>query len=286
MVKNKQKIHNTLFTQQLNEKKLLVAAHRGISGGNIIGNTIPGFKAALQSGADIIEFDVIKSTDGILYIYHDGTEPFHLRVKQNIKTMSSKQIEKLRYYNSANFYSEFGIEKLDNVLEEFAGKTLMNIDRAWDIFPDLLEKLGQFNVKDHVLIKSPVKNQPLSFLNDFGRDYMFMPIIKKYDEIEKVQQYDHINMVGMELVTKSPEDRLFKDETVSEFKDLGFFAWVNSITFDHKHILYGGLDDNTSIIESPDKGWGSLIDKGFDIILTDWPGLLYSYREKRFGGKA
>jgi len=283
MIINNQKTRTNLFSQKLKEKKLLIAAHRGISGGNIIANTIPGFKAALQSGADIIEFDVIKSTDGILYIYHDGTEPFHLRVHQNIKTMSSKRIESFRYYNSADFYSEFGIEKLDNVLEEFAGKTLMNIDRAWDIFPDLLEKLDQFKVKDQVLIKSPVKKRPLSFLNDFGRDYMFMPIIKRYDEIKIVRQYDRINMVGMELVTQSPEDLLFQDETVAEIKDSGYFTWVNSITFDHKHILFGGLDDNTSIIDNPDKGWGKLIDKGFDIILTDWPGLLYSYRKKRFG---
>jgi len=284
MIINNQITRTDLFTQKLKEKKLLIAAHRGISGGNIIANTIPGFRAALQSGADIIEFDVIKSTDGILYIYHDGTEPFHLRVKQNIKTMSSKRIESFRYYNSADFYSEFGIEKLDNVLEEFAGKTLMNIDRAWDIFPDLLEKLDQFKVKDHILIKSPVKKQPLSFLNNFGRDYMFMPVIKNYDEIEKVRHFERINVVGMELVTQSPENLLFQDKTVAEIKDSGYFAWVNSITFDDKHILYGGLDDNTSIIDSPDKGWGKLIDKGFDIILTDWPGLLYTYREKRFGG--
>jgi len=284
MIINNQITRTDLFTQKLKEKKLLIAAHRGISGGNIIANTIPGFRAALQSGADIIEFDVIKSTDGILYIYHDGTEPFHLRVKQNIKTMSSKRIESFRYYNSADFYSEFGIEKLDNVLEEFAGKTLMNIDRAWDIFPDLLEKLDQFKVKDHILIKSPVKKQPLSFLNNFGRDYMFMPVIKNYDEIEKVRHFERINVVGMELVTQSPENLLFQDKTVAEIKDSGYFAWVNSITFDDKHILYGGLDDNTSIIDSPDKGWGKLIEKGFDIILTDWPGLLYTYREKRFGG--
>ena len=28
---------------------------------------------------------------------------------------------------------------------------------------------------------------------------------------------------------------------------------------------------------SPDAGWGKLADMGFDIIQTDWPGLVYNY---------
>lgn len=283
MIKNNTKIKHNLFSQKINEKKVLIAAHRGVSGGNIIGNTIPGFYAALQFGADIIEFDVVRSTDGIFYVYHDGTEPFYLRVRQNIKKMSSKRISELRYYNSADFHSEFGIAKLDDVLEEFNGKTLMNIDRAWDIFPELLRKLDHFKIKDQVLIKSPVRKEILSFLNDHDKGYMFMPIIKKYDQINEALLYDQINMVGMELVTPSREGKLFMDETVEKIKDMGLFTWVNSITFDENHILYGGLDDNTSIINGPEQGWGKLMDKGFDIILTDWPGLLVKYRDCRLG---
>ena len=45
--------------------------------------------------------------------------------------------------------------------------------------------------------------------------------------------------------------------------------------------LYGGLNDDVSIIERPDKGWGKLMDKGIEIIQTDWPALLYDYRAKR-----
>lgn len=283
MQNNKKRVNNNLFTEKINEKKVLVAAHRGVSGGNIIGNTLPGFNTALQLGADVIEFDVVKSTDGEFFVYHDGTEPFYLHVEQNIKSMSSHQISKLRYYNPANFYSEFGIAKLDDILEEFCDKTLMNIDRAWDIFPELLDKLDQFNIKDQILIKSPVNKSILSFLNGHDKGYMFMPIIKNYLSISEALHYDQINMVGMEFVTPSRESLLFQDQTVEEIKKLGFFTWVNSITFNESHILYGGLDDNTSIIKGPDQGWGKLIDKGFDVILTDWPGLLYAYRNRLIG---
>ena len=45
--------------------------------------------------------------------------------------------------------------------------------------------------------------------------------------------------------------------------------------------LYGGLDDDISILDDPAKGWGKLMDKGIEIIQTDWPALLYDYRAKR-----
>ena len=36
-----------------------------------------------------------------------------------------------------------------------------------------------------------------------------------------------------------------------------------------------------SILDDPAKGWGKLMDKGIEIIQTDWPALLYDYRAKR-----
>lgn len=272
--------------EEIKKKNLLIAAHRGSSGGNILGNTIPGFKTALMQGADILEMDIIQSTDGVFYVYHDGTEPFYLKIPQNIKTLSSDKIDRLRYYNATNKKSEFGVAKLDQILETFKGQAFINIDRAWDIFLQLVKKLESFDMKDQILIKSPVKADVLSYLNESAVDFMFMPIIHRYTDIDKVLQYPNINLVGMELVTPNQDDPLFEDDTVAQIKDRGLFAWVNAVTFNEDNVLYGGLDDNTSLINNPDQGWGKLIDKGFDIILTDWPGLLSQYRKDRFGVKS
>lgn len=268
---------------EIEKKRLLIAAHRGKSGGNILGNTIPGFKAALQEGADILEMDVVQSIDGIFYVFHDGTEPFHLKIAKNIKTLSSKKISKLHYFNATNKKSEFGVQKLEDVLEEFKGRTFINIDRAWDIFPQLIDKLEAFDMKDQIIIKAPVKTEVLRFLNETAVDFMFMPIIHRFADMDKVLQYQHINLVGMELVTPKQDDPLFENGTISRIKERGLFAWVNAVTFNEDNILYGGLDDNTSIIEGPDQGWGKLMDKGFDVILTDWTALLYQYRKNRIG---
>lgn len=65
---------NKKLFDAIEEKKVLIAAHRGALGGNIIDNTFLSAKTALAMGADIIEMDAIISTDGILYAFHDGEE--------------------------------------------------------------------------------------------------------------------------------------------------------------------------------------------------------------------
>ena len=52
--KEKFKEINRLLNQKLEEKKVLIAVHRGCGCGNIIENTIPAYRAALQMHADVI----------------------------------------------------------------------------------------------------------------------------------------------------------------------------------------------------------------------------------------
>ena len=47
------------------EKGVLVAAHRGMSAGNIPPNSIAAFEIALRDGADILEMDLL--SDGTLW---------------------------------------------------------------------------------------------------------------------------------------------------------------------------------------------------------------------------
>lgn len=47
--------------------------------------------------------------------------------------------------------------------------------------------------------------------------------------------------------------------------------------------LYAKLDDDVSILQDPALGWGKLFEKKIDIIQTDWPAILYQYRQKILG---
>jgi glycerophosphoryl diester phosphodiesterase len=50
----------------------LVIAHRGASA-YAPENTMPAFELAVRQGADMVEFDVQRSADGVLVVFHDDT---------------------------------------------------------------------------------------------------------------------------------------------------------------------------------------------------------------------
>ena len=115
---------NRILNRRFEEKKALIAVHRGTHAGNIIENTIPAFETALQLGGDLFEFDLIRSTDGEIYAFHDGMEPRNFGCTENIKTMSSTQIDRLLYRNADWEISGVHVEKFENILQHFTGNEL------------------------------------------------------------------------------------------------------------------------------------------------------------------
>ncbi|OBZ14297.1 hypothetical protein A8L34_10110 [Bacillus sp. FJAT-27264] len=272
---------NGLLNQRFNERGILIAVHRGSFGGNIIENTLPAFKVALQQGGDMIEIDLAKSTDGAIYLFHDGGEPRLLNETDNITTMDSTRIDGLSYYNSLFCRTNTKLDRLEQVLPHLKGDTLINIDRAWDFWPELVEILDQHDMLNQLVLKGPVNKETLEFFDTYEKKYMFMPIIHSVQEIETVLSYSNINLVGMELIVKTDSDPLFQDDVIERLHEQNLFVWANAITLDDYTFLYGGLDDDTSIIQSPDLGWGKIIEKKVDVIQTDWPSLLSPYRNER-----
>ncbi len=273
-----------MLNQKLDELQVLIAVHRGSPGGNIIENTIPAFKAAIQQGGDIIELDVIQSTDGLFYIFHDGMEDKLFHEHDNIKTMDSARIQNLEYVNSNYQRVNYKADRLEDVLACFEGQTVMiNIDRAWDYWTELLPVLDQFQVARQILLKGPVIKEQLAFLNDYGTKYMFMPIVHSVEDIELTLSYPNLNVVGIELIADTKSHPLFQDDVIQRLHSLDLFVWVNAITLDDNVVLYARLDDDVSVIQNPDLGWGKLFEKKIDIIQTDWPAILAAYRSRKLG---
>ncbi|WP_054957797.1 glycerophosphodiester phosphodiesterase family protein [Paenibacillus dakarensis] len=273
---------NAMLNRKLEEKGVLIAVHRGSSGGHIIENTIPAYKAAIQQGGDMFEADVIQSTDGVLFTFHNGEEPRLLNVPDNIKTMDSATIDRMQYRNAIGNISRYKIERLHDVLAAFKGEdVLMNIDRAWDIWAELLPALDQHDMMEQILLKGPVRREHLDYLNEYPGKYMFMPIVDSEADIEIMLEYTDINLVGMELVADSETHPLFQDELIAFLKSKNLFVWANAIVLNDERVLFAKYDDNTSIIQDPALGWGRLLNKKVDVIQTDWPALLSAYRNKR-----
>ena len=278
---------NTPLSQKLAQKKCLIAAHRGSWGGNIAQNTVGAYKAALQMGADIVETDVTATTDGVLYSFHDGNEQRVFGVEKSIRQMDSKEVESYHPINTCNELTAARINRLTEVLDFLSHGELLNIDRAWNIIPQLLEVLDHYpNAKYQVVIKAPLKAKAAyEYLNAHPVKYMFMPICYSFEDVEAALSYPDLNVVGCEIIAFDEQMELFSDESIQRIHDRNLFVWVNAVTLGDVGVrpLYAKLDDDVSVLEDPSLGWGKLFEKKIDVMQTDWPALLYQYRRKILG---
>ena len=271
-----------VFTRKMQQKRILICAHRGSFGGGIIENTLPAFNNALNLGADIIEMDVSRTKDGELFIFHDTEEKRMLNLDRNFTTYYSEEIEKLYYINRYGFYTKQRVEKLEDVLKALKNKALINLDRCYreeSLFFEVINMIDRLNMLDQIIIKAPPTKIFCGWLKSISKPLMFIPIITNVEQV-KYCEANNIDMIGLELVFNDLRSPLLDDKLITEWKNKGYALWANSLVIDDKYPLAAGLDDYVSINDGEEAGWKKLIDYGFTIIQTDWVYLLKKYRDK------
>jgi len=279
---------NELLNAKFEEKKVLICAHRGSWHGNVIQNTTMAYKAALMQGADIVETDTTASYDGEVFSIHDGVEPRLFGWNKNSAHLSADQISAFHPLNGLGEPSSHHIQKLEEVFDFLCHDELINIDRTWRAAGKVPALLDQHpHMLRQAILKAPLFHREiLDQLENHPVKYMFMPICYSLADVEEALAYRNLNMVGVELIAFSNDDELFSDEAIRYIHSKNLFTWVNALTLTDVppyKPLYGDLDDDISILEGPDRGWGRLFDKQIDVIQTDWPALVKNYRFGRIG---
>lgn len=265
----------------IDEKKILVASHRGTSGANIPCNTIAAFDIALKEGADIIELDLFASKDGEIFVFHTGMEPAHIDRHLNIETLTSDEIRKLRLSNSDLTETFLSLNTFEEVLEHYKGKCILNLDRCVHIVKDVVHQVERHNMREQILLKSDPSDKSLKLIEGYASKYDYMPILMDEDTATEKIRNMNINCIGVELVFKSDDSPIAQDEYIENLKRQGKVIWANSIVYSSRVPLAGGHSDDISLLDDPDKGWGWLVDKGFNIIQTDWTHHLVQYLKNR-----
>lgn len=261
------------------QNKVVIAAHRGTCGGNVVQNTSLAYKNSLLHGADMIEVDAAMTTDGVFYAFHNGEEKIEYGIEQDIRTLSSSEVDEMYTLNCLGQRTKQKAERLEEVLERFRGKCLINIDRSWFYWDKIIEVIKRTQMQGQVLLKSGVEEELLQKLEEVGEDIMYMPIMKDIQEWDIVKKYN-INVAAAELIFKNLDSPFIKPEFMKELHDFGIAPWVNAITLDDDTVLSGRLDDNNAIKNGFEDNWGKLIELGFEIIQTDWPALVKGFVAK------
>ena len=260
--------------------QILVAAHRGTSGGNIPCNTLAAIEIALRQGADIMEIDIQRSRDGKLWVFHEGKEPAHLCSTRNfIKDNDETGIRYMRYVNQDDDVTQFGVDTLDDVLDYLKGKCYVNLDHCWNFFPEAVACVRRHGMEEQIILKSAPKQQFFDAIRECAPDIAYMPIISQKDEVSEYLDTLGIAYAGNEVLFTSLSDEVATPEYIEGMHRRGKKLWVNAIIYRYTVQLAAGLSDDFSLVNDPDDGWGKLADMGYDIIQTDWTGMLVDFLE-------
>ena len=270
----------------MDQQKILIAAHRGTAGGNIPFNVTPAFECALAQRADILELDVSKSRDGVLYVFHPKLEPVFLGIDTLLSDMDSPEIDKLRYLNFDRAVTQYPIERLEEVLKTFRGRCRINVDKFWVAPLEIAALIRELGMQDQVLVKSRFSPEALRDAQEYALDLPYMPVyydvpyLPKYcDVIDPEEAFRDFRgrWEGVELCFSSEDSPLAQRSFVEKAHRQGKKLWINSIVYNYKKVLSAGHNDDVAVAGDPDKGWGWLAQQGYDIIQTDFPLMLHEY---------
>ncbi|MDD3695617.1 MAG: glycerophosphodiester phosphodiesterase family protein [Lentisphaeria bacterium] len=122
-----------------NTNHVIVSAHRGLSG-SFPENTLLAMRKAIECGADIIEFDLRMSKDGVPVVLHDATlnRTSDLEGKPEDLELAALRCGNFSYYRfgvdaasgkrlKIPAYEKMNIPSLEEVFQQFRGKVGMNI---------------------------------------------------------------------------------------------------------------------------------------------------------------
>ena len=268
----------------LNEKKVLICAHRGVWGGNIPCNTLTAFDIAITQGADMVELDVTASADGELFVFHPGTEPRQLcRPDLNIQKLPASEVKKLRYVNFDGAETVEPIPLLDDAFEHLKGRCYINVDKFRHNPAEIMKKIRQHGIEEQIIVKAAPHREMVDLMSTVAPEIRFLAIINDQHDPIAVHEELKENLagyVGLELVFKDDSSPLVDPAFIERLHRDGKIAWGNSILFNCRTLLAGCHSDDTALRGDPDLGWGWFVKHGFDIIQTDWSREVSLYLQK------
>lgn len=150
-----------LYRQQYDE--IIIIAHRGASA-RYPENTFSAFEAALALGADMIELDVMLSSDGVPVVFHDARLDTHTNGRGRLDRLTLSELKAL---DAGSWFSpEFAdqtIPTLEEVLDFARDRIALNIEikteavssqRSGGVEERCLQLVEQYGMQQHVLFSS------------------------------------------------------------------------------------------------------------------------------------
>lgn len=273
--------NKSIFENRIELKRPFLAAHRGVCGANVPCNSIAAYKIALSQGTEVVEIDVSKTKDGEYFVFHPWMEPVFLKDKY-IWEMTKDELLEKRLVNQDSVKTSYKVPSLEEVFALLKDKAYINVDKFWTDVEGITAAIRKAGVEKQVIVKTYVDEESLEKVEKYAPDLMFVPMVRDKDEITETLLKRNINLIGVEVLFKDDSAECISDEYIKSMHDKGLLIWTNSIIYNEDDIINGYHSDDVSVVDSPDKGWGWLIDKNVDFIQTDWLLALKCYIKAKY----
>lgn len=278
----------TVFAQQTPQQKLqqifnrtsksiLVAAHRG-DWRNTPENSVKSLTNCIKKNIDICEFDLKKTKDGHIITMHDKTIDRSTNGKGKPENYTLEEIKKFKLLGSTGHITKHSIPTLDEMLVAAKNKVIINLDKAYEYYPEVLAKLKQYNMIDQAILNiyglpyDSLVKQHGAIPGNLALQVIVNPKNPLIDSI--INSYNKHKRTIVQIIFETDTAAILS--TIPTLKKK-YAIWFNSIWPEQS----GGHDDDTAVEdEKPNEAWGWLVKKQPNIIQSDRPIELLKYLRK------
>ncbi|MBQ3582725.1 MAG: glycerophosphodiester phosphodiesterase family protein [Alistipes sp.] len=259
---------------------VIVVSHRG-DWRNYPENSIPAIESVIKMGVDMVELDIAMTKDSVLILSHDRTLDRCTTGKGRISeiTYDSLQSFSLKSAHGGHFGYELKIPTLREALEVCKDRIMINIDKGYDYYDQVLALTEELGVTNQILIKG---GMPLSDVNKkmaaHKNNLLYMPIVTPASKSQQPMFEEYLAgepQLAYEICWS--EMTPVVESAIERVKASGSKLWVNTLW----NSLNGGLSDDMAFMTSPDEIYGKLIDMGATMIQTDRPEFMIEYLRSR-----
>lgn len=256
-----------------------VVAHRGDWRG-APENSLQAFRNCIKMGVDMIELDIKKSSDGVLFVMHDT---YLDRTTNGNGLLSSKTSTELKALNlkmeHQGWTTRHQIPTLEEVLNLCKGKILIQIDGAYPYFNDIIKLTKKTGTEGQVVLKFGEDQAKVQSEHGTALDktlMMSLMSITSNTSADFIRNQAKLNPLMMEVNFGTFNQ--YSQPCLDLLKELDIKVMANSIgmTYCDSHD-----DDRAVELNQPDEAWGFLIDMGARAIQTDRPAELLAYLKDR-----
>jgi glycerophosphoryl diester phosphodiesterase len=168
-VEPKKRMTMALLVKASDSSHIILIAHRGAPLGEPE-NSLAGYRAAARRGAMFIEFDLVISRDGVIYICHDDDLKRTTGEDIVVSRTDSQKLDEVRLRNGeklprlSEFFREFGASIL-----YLAETKDVGAERSRHMDEKLIELIRQYHLENRIMLQSQSMASLKTLHAAFGR---------------------------------------------------------------------------------------------------------------------